>query len=366
MLKRVRLGMLVGLVVFAAVLALIAGTRPSGAGWVAVSPAGEHVTALAYDPVGDSGLAGTQAGSFLISEAGGRWRLADSATIAALPEPAPITAIHVGEAPLVGTASGLYSASAPGQWQAVGGGLPAGVRVSNLVALPAGELLLAASPAQMYRSRNGGLRWSALPEEGLPASASVYRAVGGRGARTGLLYAGTIGGGVYVLDTEAEHPVWARENLGLPQAVNVFALQQLPDDVLVAGTDQGIFRQARRGGRWEPLGSVLQRARVLALAVSGDETGQWLWAGTDSAVYRVRLAPSGGAPLQGQWQEVHAHEPLQRSVSWIVATPHGMQISAGRVYRLQTLPPVTLRSVLLALLGGLAAFGLVQVYARAR
>lgn len=147
--------------------------------------------------------------------------------------------------------------------------------------------LLKVEPDAIYRSGDGGGKWTRIA---LPPSAKGHiaaAAVSGKGE--GVLYLG--GPGVGVLRSEDGGRRWAARNAGLPDG-NVVALTvhaDQPDTVyaVVAGT--GIFRSEDAGASWRLMdkGPRQDIVQFVHSNMPGSMQTGWLFAATTKGVSRA-------------------------------------------------------------------------------
>ena len=100
---------------------------------------------------------------------------------------------------------------------------------------------------------------------------------------SGLLFAGTDGGGIFrSVDTSA---TWAAVNNGL-KSLYVRALAFNGASILFAGTDSGVYRSYDSGASWAAVNNGLVSWNVRALVVSGIYNSTGVLVATDSGVFR--------------------------------------------------------------------------------
>ena len=277
-------------------------------------PRSGHVTELLATPDG-AVLAGTQTGEI--------WRLRDGvwARLGYHLDDQPVTALlgEPGRAP-VGTAAGLYFGPP--------GAAPLRERVSSLLATDR-ELL--AGTANGVRRLAEGV-WRPLEPQ-----ANVY-CLHHQPRRDGdWLHAGTIGAGVLSAPLAEVGSAWRPNSEGLPDGAKVFVLVTAQGGELLAGTDQGLFWQARPGAVWQPLHPALAGHRILALhldapgAPGGTER---LWIGGDDGLWWVEIAWRGEAliSLSDPRPADSAEYRPPFGISRIVSDGQRLLVAAGAVH----------------------------------
>ncbi|MBK1722167.1 ABC transporter substrate-binding protein [Thiocystis violacea] len=279
-------------------------------------PRSGHVTVLTTTAAGDV-LAGTQTGEIWRLH-GGIWTqeriyLGGNPVMAILGEP--------GRAP-VGTAAGLYNGP-------VGAAALEG-RVGSL--LQTNQGLIAGTP-EGVRLLTGG-RWQTPGPK-----ANVYTLFKQEGDGSAWLHAATVGDGV--LSAPAGDPAtpWRPNSLGLPEGSNVFSFAATPGGRLLAGTNQGLYWQARPGETWRLLHPALADTRILALHLAprdGSGGSERLWMGGDQGLSWLDLSEQSG-DLTALDQPTAADSPEYQppvGISWILSHDDHLMLSAGAVYQL--------------------------------
>lgn len=191
---------------------------------------------------------------------------------------------------MVGTLAGQVwgSSDAGASWAGGGSSLPQ-ANILALLRLPAkngvaGDWLAAPERSGIWRSSDGGASWSKVSSGAIDSQQVTALSVD---ARSGLLYASTNGGGIFLSPDNGGY--WVEWNTGLAvggTAAKVVG-QVLPSPstdwkVYAATKDQGLFVSTDAGTNWKPLGSGLPKQvnRILALP------GNVLIAGTATGLYR--------------------------------------------------------------------------------
>jgi len=325
------------------ILAVLAGPQLPGAQrLVAMGPPTKaHVTALTR---GDAGalIAATQTGEVWRHEGDGWIRMQlglDERVITALAgEPGPYP---------VGTASGLWPAPRPP--------LTGAPRILDLLETERGLLL----------ATDKGLRVLADDSWHAPgAQANGYRLEAQQNDGIRYLHMGTIGDGVYSAPAPEMLGDWQVNSAGLPAGVKVLSFAVTQGGLLLAGTDSGLYWQARPGETWQALDLGLGEQRVLAMLVESldeDPTAdQRLWIGTDDGLATVALTEDPqGLSTAGPTRDlaVRKGDPAPGvAVGEIVRAGNRLVVSAGSVYELTAVRPPSW--YLLSLAGlGLAVLG---------
>src|SRR5690625_1323869 len=285
-------------------------------------------------------LAGTHDGTVFRQRSGADWM---RETIA---EGVPIIRLAFGEAVYAATGNGVYRRHPTHGWQPLASSAQGGQRVADIITGPLGTFAI--QREQILQLTPSG--WTPLPSEGLPAL-PLYRLAATAAADGWSLHASTIGQGVYSLVSGPAATHWRANRTGLPEGIKVFSLLALASGGLIAGTDQGVFRQSEPFGPWQPLGQLLQARRVLALAY--DSESQRLWAGTDDAVYR---ADDGPADPTFAWRLASANAPFEAPVSHLAIVAGTVHAAAGSLYRFEEQRRLRPLQLLTGVVAALAAY----------
>jgi photosystem II stability/assembly factor-like uncharacterized protein len=137
------------------------------------------------------------------------------------------------------------------------------------------EASFPADPPNIYRSTDQGENWTPFAE-GLPEGASA----GAMLEHEGRLLLGTDFNGFYVLSAGAQ--CWESRNIGLPVKININSVAA-KGDIIVIGTYHGRVYTSRDAGRhWQSFVFGFMGGSVRALYFHGDI----LIAGTDNGIYR--------------------------------------------------------------------------------
>jgi photosystem II stability/assembly factor-like uncharacterized protein len=185
-------------------------------------------------------------------------------------------------------------------------------------------------------SRDRGNHWSSVlytGDEGQQATLLADEA----DAATAYLGAASISpglGGAALVKTTDGGGHWQALTGGLPATLSVLGLAQDPfaPAVLLAATDQGLFRSADAGASWAPTGADIVDTAVSALAAAPDGT---LFAAAGAALWRW-------APQAAGWQEVFRLSGYPAFVTPIPAVslapddPRTVYVAAGVVTAGQT------------------------------
>lgn len=137
------------------------------------------------------------------------------------------------------------------------------------------EALVATDPPNIYRSTDQGESWVPFAE-GLPKGASAGALI----EHEGRLLLGTDYSGFYILPIGAQK--WEARNQGLPKNIDINSVAA-KDDLIVIGTYHGrIFTSRDAGLHWQSFVFNFMGGSVRALHFHGDI----LIAGTDNGIYR--------------------------------------------------------------------------------
>ncbi len=257
-------------------LAVVAPFLPGGTHLVPNDPLGAgHVTSLIATADGDV-LAGRETGEVWRFR-DGQWTqehlaLGGHPVLAMLGEP--------GRTPL-GTAAGLAFAPL--------GAPPLEGRISSLLQTDRGLLAGTANGVRLFAEG----AWRAPG----PA-ANIYSLTSQRRGDGRWLHAGTVGSGVLTALAADPGAPWQPNSQGLPDGVKVFSFATTPGGLLLAGTDRGLFWQARPGQPWRSLHPALDGQRVLSLLLArgASNEGDRLWIGGEEGLYSLGLVEQGGEP----------------------------------------------------------------------
>ena len=308
------------LMIAAGVVALISIVRyPTEPRWQADDPArGGHVTSMAW----------LEGGLVLAQQDGRVWERRDGtwAAMPELPEDARSTVLFAGDDLLAGTTDGIRRFTGDG-WEAITGDNAPSGRISYLTGL--GERTYVAGYDGVWTDQGDG-EWRAL---GRPdPDAPVYRVLVTDDDNAGepLLRSGSIEAGVHIHDADAE--TWKADNDGLPDAVKVLSFYQLTTGTVLAGTDEGLFRQDAPFEGWTRVGGLLGERRILSMAATEEE----LYVGSDDGAWRAPL-DDGGIDSQPGWLPVPtAEDALDAPVAWIIIEDDTPWIAAGTAYKLRS------------------------------
>jgi hypothetical protein len=139
-----------------------------------------------------------------------------------------------------------------------------------------GSAIFAGTYEGVYRSTNNGSNWTTA-NDGLPE-----HDVSALMATPAYLYAGLMGEGVYRSDDYGEN--WTPFNVGLPDNYSSRWITAFATDGsnLYVGTELGVYMAEGGDLPWSAIGHGLAESPILALAVCDD----MLFAGTDDGVWR--------------------------------------------------------------------------------
>ncbi len=314
------------IMIVAGALALLAVARyPMEPRWLADDPArGEHVTAMTWWQ--DAPVLATQDGRVYARD-GDDW-----AERPELPAEARSTVLLDVDGTLhAGTTDGVLRLG-DDTWQAADGeDAPAG-RIAHLAR--DGEYLYAAGDRGVWqRGLTADAAWTFLgrPDE----DAIVYRVLGSDHDGDTLLRSGSIEAGVHIYDRDTEE--WLSDSDGLPDGIKILSFQLMDDGTVLAGTDQGLYRQPSPDEAWEQVRGLIGDRRILSMGITGDT----LYIGSDDGAWHAPLTNQGGIGDGADWLPIlPTEEALDAPVSWILTQDEQPWIAAGSAYRLRTgLPP---------------------------
>ncbi|WP_156025370.1 hypothetical protein [Thermogemmatispora carboxidivorans] len=251
------------------------------------------VNALSFDASERRLYAATSRGVFLSSDGGGHWQAIDQGLPA---DSCTSLAIDLEHASMlyVGTAHhGVFLSSDGGEhWQEANQGLPANLPINDLVYVSDRGQLWVATVDGIYRSDNGGQSWSLL-SRGLPEGITVYRVrpAALSGGEPNLVLAGTDQGIFLSHDDGAS---WQRSKEGLARvSVRAILIDFRSPTTLYLGTSIGVLRSNDSGQVWSAVigGDLPKNRQVYALALGASDYSQ-LYAAVDD-VY-IFPGSSGG------------------------------------------------------------------------
>lgn len=314
------------IMIAAGALALLAVARyPMEPRWQADDPArGQHVTAMTWWQEGP--VLASQDGD-VQAHTGDGWE-----SRAGLPADARSTVLLSVDGQLhAGTTDGILRLEDDTWNEAAGDDAPSG-RIAHLTLDD--DFLYAAGDAGIWqRPRDTADSWEFLgrPDE----DAIVYRVLSSSHDGETLLRSGSIEAGVHRYDRDDD--AWTAASDGLPEAVKVLSFQQLRNGTVLAGTDQGLFRQTTPDDDWQRVSGLIGDRRILSMAVTADT----LYTGSDDGVWHAPLNNRGDIEHDADWLPVLAvEESLDAPVSWILTEGEQPWIAAGSAYRLRTGQPV--------------------------
>ena len=265
-------------------------SRNGGRDWEVEAPdvLSSTVLGVAFDADGERALAASL-GSIFRRESG-RWR-AVSTPSGAAPARALVAAPVPGRAYLAGQA-GLYRTDNWGSaWTDVGAGLGAR-QVDRVLAGARPEEVLAVAGGSVWWSRDAGRTWRQWGE----ASASPIEAIGVDRSNPAGLWAVADG---QVLRSDHPGERWRTAGEPLPERPARARALAVLGDVIIVGTDRGVFRSSDGAARWEPPRVDLPAHLATEVLVADPAQPATLFAGfslTSSEALRQRGAKDG-APL---------------------------------------------------------------------
>jgi photosystem II stability/assembly factor-like uncharacterized protein len=210
---------------------------------------------------------------------------------------------------------GTYKQAESGEWQRAN--FPYGALALE-VDSRTGAIYAGTWGGGLYRDQEGRDEspqdWQSL---GLPTDYLRLRAAVFAGPAPPTLYAGTDSDGVYASQDGGQS--WERRSQGLEgKSLAVWALAVGPDGrTLYAGTGDGVFFSADGGKQWDPLGKDTQPAdsfSVISLVIGKNEGQDVVYAGTRSGLWFFD-------PNQQEWTGPMPFEPedIARVPSLLVA-----------------------------------------------
>jgi len=274
---------------------LVAGTpsgvfrsEDAGGSWRRISPEGHaeirNVNSVAIDPR-DSRVTyvGTWHLPWKTTDAGALWRTVKTGMI----DDSDVMTLNLDQADpdtVFATAcSGIYrSRNAGGLWSRMRG-IPSSSRRTRAFAQDKArpERLYAGTTEGLWRSENGGASWHPLTRKDLVVNAVLL-------LEGGQVLLGTDGAGV--LRSADDGRTFTSSNEGFSSRyVSAVALDPATGRVFAAlGHDRrhgGVLTAARTGRDWVSLGTGLEGREVLSLVVAGEGEDQVVLAGTDDGVF---------------------------------------------------------------------------------
>ncbi len=243
---------------------------------------------VAFDADGERALAAGLASVF--RRDGSRWR-AVSTPAGAAPARALAAAPIAGRAYLAGQ-SGLYRTDNSGSaWTDVGTSLGAR-QVDQVVVGARPDDVFAVAGGSVWWSRDAGRTWRRWGE----GSAGAIEAIELDRSNPAGLWAMADG---QLLRSDHPDERWRTVGDALPEKpVRARALAVL-GDVIIVGTDRGVFRSSDRAARWEPPRTDLPAHLATEVLVADPAQPATLFAGfalTSSEALRQRVAKDGAPP----------------------------------------------------------------------
>ena len=160
---------------------------------------------------------------------------------------------------------------------------PVAITVVQSIPQPAGQapLVVAGIVGGFLRSPDGGQTWQVIPSGSPPPVITALAASPQVGSAN--LYAGTADDGILVSQDGGKK--WVRWNFGLLDW-HVFSIAVLPtvggnQDILLVGTESGIFRSTNNGRAWREVDFPDDVGAVLALSVSSANQKPVIYAGSE-------------------------------------------------------------------------------------
>jgi photosystem II stability/assembly factor-like uncharacterized protein len=214
---------------------------------------------------------------------------------------------------LLGTSDWMYRSSDRGEtWEQAGLNQP----VLSLFTVPSTGVILAGTSDGLFRSTDNGKTWT---ERSLGLRSFTVTCFGA--SADGAIFAGTIAG-------EGQGEVYRSTDNGdrwrllAPESLEgvVNALAVLPNEGVIAGTDQGIFRWTPSRRDWEQLFGRSGRTRVSSLVVDGE--GRIIAGTTNAGVF---VSEDGG----DTWTAANFGLPTRRIRALAVAADGDVYAAAG-------------------------------------
>jgi photosystem II stability/assembly factor-like uncharacterized protein len=164
-------------------------------------------------------------------------------------------------------------------------GSPEPIAITAILSVPQTSqppLLVAGIVGGFLRSQDGGQTWQVI-QAGSPPSVITALAASG----SANLYAGTADDGIFVSQDGGNK--WVRWNFGLLDW-HVFSIAVLPaagegQDVVLVGTESGIFRSTNNGRAWHEVDFPDDVGAVLALGLSTAGQQPLIYAGTETGAF---------------------------------------------------------------------------------
>jgi photosystem II stability/assembly factor-like uncharacterized protein len=252
-------------------------TSDGGATWELTSLHSRFMRALAVAPSDSRMVYGGALENFYVSTDGGAtWEirergLADRRIGAVAVDPVDAGTVYAGT-----LGRGVYRSTDAGlHWTPAHQGMGM-IQVNAIVGDPASPGTLYAGTAHgVYLTTDGGASWQPMTT-GMGRQNVVSLVMGS--AHHGRLFAGTSSSGAYRSDDGGSH--WTPVNAGLTDdTVGALALDPTDDDVVYAGTGDGLFKTGDAGASWHERDRGASNSDVWSVAAAGTGRGV-LYAGT--------------------------------------------------------------------------------------
>ncbi|MEW6368699.1 MAG: hypothetical protein AB1714_29065 [Acidobacteriota bacterium] len=235
----------------------LSGSTDGGATWAA-DPAfrGRVVWDVAVDPASHKVAYAATYGDGVFKSAGGKWRSTNKG-LSAMEVRALVFDPARPNRVCAATNAGVYRSTDHGNTWSTGTWMPAGSSGSdvyqkrriNTLAVDLQGTIYAGSDAGVFKSADGGLKWTEISNGLLNKTA---RALAVDRASSSVLYAGTLLGVYKTTDGGAAWRQCASGVLGQTSVTSV-AVDPTDSNVVYAGTwNKGVFRSANAGGAWTP------------------------------------------------------------------------------------------------------------------
>jgi photosystem II stability/assembly factor-like uncharacterized protein len=184
----------------------------------------------------------------------------------------------------VGTTEGLFfSPNDGGNWVRL---TPADVTVNAIQVDPNNirRILIGTEYNGVLLSEDGGQKWEEVN------AGFVHRQISWMlpNPRTpGQFFGGLQSGAGGFLLYDSKSRSWAHSQI--EPGMRIFSFLVLPEDQgVLAGTSEGIYRQANINGPWQKLAGLIGRRAIYSLEI--DSAGLVIYAGTDQGIYKASLS----------------------------------------------------------------------------
>lgn len=282
-------------------------------------PAGARITTIASD--GTCVLAGTSdAGVFALKAGEAAWRAVSSG----LPDKTRIECLAVrGQTFLAGARGGLFrSVDGGARWTPAGEDLLGAAGITCFSFGP-GAIYVGTEHEGILMSKDDGATWTEKGDDLEPWEVAALAEA------DGTLFAGTNSGGVFVSTDEGA--TWTTANSGLPREGEMGGVEVIGKNVFVAASfnttwfmpdgrefEGGVFITTDSGGSWVPVNRGLTSTCLFGLAVIGPD----LFAATGNGVF---TSPDNGR----NWRPANSGLPECIQIDHFAASPPCLYASAA-------------------------------------